>query len=635
MDDNKTYKDTYHFTGRFMYKPFSKATPSLNPDNKDVKTIIKENPYESNVEIEGGEVVLNPDLSALFKAHGKKHSKGGMDVYLKPDSFVFSADKSLEFSEEDAEDLELKLGGKKTPAEVLKKNIDLEHYNRLVTNLTDVKKDDLAKKSSAMMLEKYVESLGRIAFKQEQKKQFPQGYPDFFSGILPPENEELESEIESQKQYSKYGGRILPKFELAGIFDEQCPCGRDSNGNCLECKDPSKWQSTINSAKRVGAAPTGSKLIYTSPSGENLYQKYIPGVNPVRKKPTDAEKAAYAQYLKTETPELKARRLAREARERTPASDEFYLTSPIKPNFPDINLEQFWKVPVTNPFDDTEKKPTSSPINTIEPISIDQKDGERMDINWQFTPWQKLSQLYNASKMAGVRRYMPIRSRFNPTYNEDYLLNSQQIVGDTRAVGNSAVDAVMRTLNPILSGAQSQNIYGNVINQIPGIESNIDNQNQMIKNQGSLTRTQIANNANLQNMQNDQAYHKESVVGRQNFDNLRTFHSDQYMNNLLRDVETNQTLAYRMASNPNSPWGFDFKTGQFYLTGKDPLSVPSGGADLYDRALKGLDNLSDSDPKKWEIYERILRQKNILPFMGQIQQSVPFKMGGKMRGKKK
>ena len=633
MDDNKTYKDMYHFKGKLGSIKLSDELPSLIPDNKDVKSTIKENPYESNVEIEGGEVILQPDLSALFKASGKKHKSGGMDVWLKPESFVFSADKSLEFSEDEHELLELKMGGKTTPSEVLRKNIDLKHYNALVQNISDPRKDDLAKKSSAMMLEKYIDMLGKIAYTQEKKKQFPQGTPDFFSGYIPEENEQLEEEIESQKQYAKYGGAILPKYALAGTVEDDCQCGRYPDGTCIPCpKDQEhKWNDTIKNARVVGTPLPGYNPIYKNDQG-SLYQKYTPGSAP-RRKPTAEEEAAYAKYKANETEQQRANRKKREALQKA-GVDDFLWQPNIKPPEEDLDLSQFWDKPIEYPnFDEEVAQTSPPPKNDLNPNEVSGQ-GQRRDINWQFTPWQKLSQLYSASKMATAKRYMPFRSKFNPSYNEDYLVNPQQAIGDVKAVGNSMTSAALKSLNPILGLAQAQAASGNVMNQVPGIYSQYDNQNAQIKNQGSAMRTQISNNARMTNMQNDQRYYQESVVARQNFDNLRSFTSDQYMNNLLRDVETNQALAYNLASNPNPAFGFDYKSGNFYLTGKDPLSVSgASGSDSYDKLFKGIENLPDSDPKKWEIYEKILRQKNVLPYLAQ-QGQPRFKMGGKLRGKK-
>src|SRR6185295_8784262 len=146
---------TYHFADKQFIQPHE--LPSVHAQPK-INTAIKENPYRSNVEIEKDEIVLKPDMSALFKAHGKKHSQGGIDVELEPNSFVFSDDKSLHFDDNDYELFEFKRGGsmnpyKHTPAEVLKRNVPLKHYNTLVNNLTDKYKDPLSKRSSAMMIQ--------------------------------------------------------------------------------------------------------------------------------------------------------------------------------------------------------------------------------------------------------------------------------------------------------------------------------------------------------------------------------------------------------------------------------------------------------------------------------------------------
>ena len=59
---------------------------SLDTDPK-INSTIKPNPYTSNVEIEKGEIVLSPDMKGLFKATGKRHSRGGTPVFLEPNSF--------------------------------------------------------------------------------------------------------------------------------------------------------------------------------------------------------------------------------------------------------------------------------------------------------------------------------------------------------------------------------------------------------------------------------------------------------------------------------------------------------------------------------------------------------------------
>ncbi len=236
-------------------------------------------------------------------------------------------------------------------------------------------------------------------------------------------------------------------------------------------------------------------------------------------------------YKANETEQQRANRKKREALQKA-GVDDFLWQPNIKPPEEDLDLSQFWDKPIEYPnFDEEVAQTSPPPKNDLNPNEVSGQ-GQRRDINWQFTPWQKLSQLYSASKMATAKRYMPFRSKFNPSYNEDYLVNPQQAIGDVKAVGNSMTSAALKSLNPILGLAQAQAASGNVMNQVPGIYSQYDNQNAQIKNQGSAMRTQISNNARMTNMQNDQRYYQESVVARQNFDNLRSFTSDQYMNNL-------------------------------------------------------------------------------------------------------
>ena len=60
----------YHFNDHFYPDTTIEDMPSLNIDPK-INSTISDNPYRSNVEIEKDEVILQPDLSALFMAKGK------------------------------------------------------------------------------------------------------------------------------------------------------------------------------------------------------------------------------------------------------------------------------------------------------------------------------------------------------------------------------------------------------------------------------------------------------------------------------------------------------------------------------------------------------------------------------------
>lgn len=554
--DNKSYKDMYHFSDKFHPEMTQDDLPSLNVDPR-INTSIKENPYRSNVNIEKDEVVLQPDLSALFKAKGKKHSQGGIDVFLKPDSFIFSDDKDLAFTENDHDLFEFKKGGtfapnKNTPADVLKRNVDVKHYNTLVANITNVKKDDLAKKSSALMLEKYIQTLGGIAYLQESKKDFPQGTPPFSLGTAPIYNTDIKNEVMEQKQYAKYGGTVNNPYATGGFTEDPCPCGKDKDGKCLPCSDEI-YQGILPSAKKVKEALPGYDPLYTSPDGVKLFGKFgTKGSNTPYKGPLMSNDKWKAFLASPQGQKWKA------SRQQMQDTEDYLRVDP--------------QAKITITPGELGEWPSTTPNPNIQPNTPYGQMGAGKDINWQFSPWQKISQAYQLSKLASAKRYMPYRSHFNPSYVDPQLVNPEQAVADMKAGFNSSIIGI-NSLSPILRNAQAQSSFGQFLDQVPGVRSQYDNQNVGITNQFRQYNNQIRNNALAQNMQNDQNYYRETVIANQNYDNLKSFLGDQYMNNVLGDVQDNQSLAYNLATLRNPAYGYNFRTGNFYRNPKSILDV--------------------------------------------------------------
>jgi hypothetical protein len=549
--DNKTYRNQYHFTDNFKIN--GEEYPSINDEAK-INTTIKENPYRSNVEIEGGEIVLAPDLSSLHKATGKRHSSGGMDVLLKPNSFIFSDYKGLSLTDKDHKLFELKEGGNytpsnTTPAKVLKRNVNVKHYNTLVNNLLDTKKDDLARKSSTMMLDKYIQTLGNIAFAQEEKKNFPDGAPSFSAGTAPVYDTHLKEEIMENKQYMKYGGDIKQWGGLYGIFNR-----------------PTNPTTPVPPRKnRYSGVP----------------QKYsgvpVPGMD----------------------------------------KGDFGLIDKTGPLI-NINWQQY---------------PLEKPATTPTPNEVvgDSQGIKRAD--WQFTPWQKLSQAYNWSQYANAKRYMPYRSHYNATYTDPALLNPEQSIGDMKGVANQSVES-LNTLSPILRNAQASSAYGQLLDQMAGVRNQYDNQNAQILNQTRQYNNQVKNNETQANLGFDQQYYQQAVTGRQNFDNMRNYLSNQAINETMRDVEANQRLSYNLLTQNNPAYGFDWKSGNFTRNPKSVLDVtgqtPQDTLEaMFDYAKKlkdsGLDVSVQSALLKGQYF------KQIAPFLMQSGTPPPFKKGGKMK----
>ncbi len=586
--DNKSYKDTYHFKDNF---PITREEmPSLNVDPK-INSTIKKNPYRSNVEVEKDEIIFKPDFSALFNVKGKTHKGGGVDVLLEDNSFVFSDDKSLAFTELNHKMMELKKGGTfkaatNTPADVLKRNVDPKHYNRLIANIEDPKKDDIAKNSSMKMLEKYMQTLGNIAFIQEQKKGFPDGLPTFAENTAPVYDDDLKEEVMEQKQYAKYGGNIkaqMGKFKQTTDSREKEPFEFNGqwyimrNGQMVKAFKPSK-QSPVDfsNSKFNPANPYLNRN--TAPSADSIPVVNIP---PAATQATTASgNAAPGVSGVAQLPKVSGvLPLAEKITYTTKTPDK--ITPLNRPIVPDINVNG---------------------------------DGVKR-ADWQFTPWQKEQQAYNLWKWASAKRYMPYRSHLNPSYVDPALVNPEQTIGDMKGAFNANLQGI-NSLSPILRNAQAADSYGQVLNQMPQVRSQYDNQNAGITNQFRQYNNQIANQARQTNMVNDQNYYKETVVGQQNFDNLRSYLGDKYMTDRSTDVADNQSLAYQLLAQNNPAWNYDWRTGNFTRTNKSIMDAQgTAGNEMYDKILAGLDKLPDSDPKKWEIYEKIMRQKNILPYL--------------------
>lgn len=611
--DNRSYKDEYLFHDDRNYN-IREEQPSIAEDPK-INTTIKENPYRSNVEIEGDEIVLQPDLSALFKAKGQKHSKGGMDVLLKPESFIFSDWKGLAFDKHDHELMELKDTkktdpNKNTPAEVLKRNVDIEHYNKLVTILDDPYKDDLAKKSAAMMLEKYLQNLGNIAYLQEEKKGFPSGMPAFSMGTAPVYDPEIKTGIDESKQYMRAGGTISNPY-MQGGGKNPVPWGLWKGDKLPVFKN--KYGVT-NAADKFSSLANwddvAKKLGYTGPKDNLSFQKWLYGSSPENKAVIDKWHTQYQDPSIAMDPTKRNRFDSKIGIRWASAIDEILNRKPpVTPGF--------------NPPPPVPEQP-QAPGPQVPDLEVTPQGSKQAD--WRFTPWQKLSQLNQLGQHALTKRYMPYRSRYNATYVDPALVNPEQAVGDIKGVANQQLSSV-GTLNPILRNAQAASITGQIMNQVPGVRSQYDNQNAQILNNTRQYNNQVKNNETLVNMGNDQQYYQQAIEGRKNFDNMRQYTWNNYMNNLMGDVQTNQKLAYNLLTQNNPAYGFDWRTGNFTRNPKSILDVQGNAVnDRYQDLVSLVNNITDPLEKA-----KLMVKLEGLRTFGSAQQAPAFKKGGKTK----
>jgi hypothetical protein len=139
---------------------------------------------EANIEAEGGETVLtdldNDGLFGLYEIKGPRHTSGGVPLNLPEQSFIFSDTKDMKLGGKDLEEFGIKSKRKLSPAKISKK-YDLNTYYGVYK---DQFADDISVKSAELMMDKNKQSLSKLAFVQESKKDFKEGVPVASHGYL-------------------------------------------------------------------------------------------------------------------------------------------------------------------------------------------------------------------------------------------------------------------------------------------------------------------------------------------------------------------------------------------------------------------------------------------------------------------
>ena len=149
-----------------------------NSSDKSVRYSLSSVPKEvANIEAEGGETVLtdlnNDGQFGLYNITGPRHSQGGVPMYLPEQSFVFSDTGKMKFNRQELAEFGIESRKKMTPAQVSKKY----QLNEFIGAMQDQDADLIKVKSAELMLDKNLMGLSKLAFGQEQKKNFADGVP--------------------------------------------------------------------------------------------------------------------------------------------------------------------------------------------------------------------------------------------------------------------------------------------------------------------------------------------------------------------------------------------------------------------------------------------------------------------------
>jgi len=562
---------------REIYNPYSPYMPYK--DRYDIQqqpdinaTLGAVDPQEANLEAEKGEVAVKPDLSGIYSIAGRKHSQGGTPLNLQSGSFIFSDDKSLAISKDEKKIFQFKGGGitgkgRNTPARVIKREVDLNKYNSSSNILQDHTFDNISKNAAGLMLQKYIEKMGQVAYVQEAKKGFPSGLPPFSQNTAPTFSNEVDEKLKQNPQYMRSGGYTNPYTSRMMTF-----AGGGTNGD-PEDDDPSIGPGD---AYPGGHTPLGRITPTSLPNNFN-FPGGVPalirrwnrvGVDLSNLNPAEAQGAMYDWALKNDPSLLKElwstygntasgskqglnydyRNLSgsqlQDARKsyvdgllgaRTFAPrPQITIPSlaPDRPAVPDITALGNPTLPQASSFNPNPYNPGRTlPYNPSIPLS----------------PLQKANLLYAGYQALTVPKFYPARQQVNSPAVELSRFNPQGALNGVDSSAAAAYEA-NQLQNPYLAGANNQAIFANALQARNQITSDYDNRNVGVGNQQALTNNQIQRQDLLQNAQLSGRYYDQLTALNRNYADESRFARNQGVSLLNNYLSNNQALEQSLAS---------------------------------------------------------------------------------------
>lgn len=501
----------------------SSDTSNLNESiNDSVKPV---DPEDANLEAEKGEVLFKNDATGIYKIKGKKHSQGGTPLAADPMDFIFSDQKSLAITKEEAEQFELKKSRKlkdNTPAKVIQREVDFKLYNKFVNILKDPKSDDISKRTAELMLSKYQDKIGQVAFIQESKKNFESGVPAISEGTAPAYSPEIDDAKVKSVMYAKYGG-FLPIYTPGGSTtpDDKCPCGKDAAGNCLPCTED-QLKALKPKARKAGKDDVQGMTLIGSDEDSDIYHKGTDASQqPKKVVPTKGPKmtdAQWKQFLATESPEHKRKRLGMTT---VPATDDLaYVprenTTPT--DLPEITLRT--------------KTRGREPLDSLVPKNLP---------NVPNVPFQGFDIGMNANEALSVvspyliaaaqpTYYDMLQQKHTPDIRLDRVNNREEI-SQIQQAGSLATREGYANMDPRIAALVAGNTEADTVKQMAA--SNAQNVN---------TNIPIANQESMINFQKD--------MGDRDF-NLAQI-QEVYRHNLLSDQRTDEARANGLTDSINN-----------------------------------------------------------------------------------
>lgn len=549
-----------------------------------IKPLSKDNLNKANAEIEVGEYVFNPESLSLHKALGKRHSKGGTPVNIPDNSFIFSDFKDLAFNKNDKERFEFKMGGLKnkfnTPAKILEKQLDVKHHNKMINIINSKMQDDIAKTSADLMLNKNLNTLGKIAYVQEGKKGFPQGIPSFSQGTAPIYDEGLDEDLTQTTQYMKHGGTMIPKFQKGRVFDYsdnlkefinnkraynmfgtnsiQAPWLQHKTGdtynNALfspELKEFHSWFFKNNPNASVLDFQKAYDNEYQQVTGEHYFNNN--DVNTANN--FDGKSGTWTGG----TPIFN---MYRTIDEQLPIINIPGTTIPFQapritldPNKPYRYIDR--SRPVERPTMTSmngslpQYKPniTGQPVNNTSQNTSGLKPGEaEYEVRSNqganqvgLTPWQNFNMALPLLKKASIKSQYPLYQQQKSVVPEQTLMSAQPLLNQIGQDYNQAAN-LNRLVSPNLSYASNSELFGKKLDATNQAISNVNQTNSQIQNQQNQNAAQTMNNDMRANLQFNKQYYDELQTSIQNKERYKDYYDTQFMDNANDMLSKNQAF---------------------------------------------------------------------------------------------
>lgn len=553
-----------------VYNPYSPYMPykdrydiQQQPDvNSGLGPVDRE---DANLEAEIGEVAVKPDLSGVYRIGGKKHSQGGTPLNLDPGSFIFSNDKKLRFTPQEKKVFEFKEGGQtqaeNTPARVLKREVNLNHYNNSANIVKDQERqyDEISKNSAGLMLQKYQEKLGQVAYVQEAKKGFPTGIPDFSQGSAPVYSPGTKTKIDQNEQYMQYGGWMNPYSPKMMTFADG---GTDPVG-------PGD-QYPGGNTKAGRTTPKGLANSFNYPGGiDKLLQDWSSVGVDLGSPDTRGAQSAMYEWAQKNNPQLLRNMWSQYGN--TAQGKQYGLNY----NFDNLSDQELGKagdaytdgflgartfsptLPHTpNPYTPglAKVRPDVPQITGPEGVMLrqmqpDPNPGTISPYNPRvpLSPLQKANLLYSGYQAMSVPRYNPYRSQVQSPLTELARYNSQPALNAVQSSAAQAYNA-NRVQNPYLSGANNADIFGRSLEAQQQVIGNYQDRNVGVANQQAATNNQIQRQDLMFNTEANQRYYDQTQALAQNYNNEKRSATNQTVSLANSYLSQNQALEQGLAS---------------------------------------------------------------------------------------